>query len=124
MHEWFMVSQAPKFKSWGMKAEDIMSAVTKTTEIKFYNIKTKNGIGDGVHGIETASVSSMAHKEMEKLIKESNSKEEYMSKLTSWADKHFGRKIDKDTIIMGSDGLPEYFKKNNKKEIPKKCAGK
>ena len=122
MHEWFMVSKAPVFKSWGMTADDIMKAVTPTSEVNFYNILTKEGFSDGVHGIATATVSSNAHLQISNLIESSNSKEEFMKKLGDWAEEHYARSIVKDNLVeirAGKKGLPEEFKDKTKKCMKK-----
>lgn len=77
---------------------------------------------NGKHGIETSSVSGMAHRELDKLIDNSDNKISYSKKLITWADDHFG--VIKDgKLIKGSPGLPEVFDDivKEKSEKPKKC---
>ncbi|UYZ34373.1 hypothetical protein OD350_19190 [Clostridium beijerinckii] len=120
VHEWYKVSKADLYKEWEMKANEIFSAVTPTEDIRFYKIETKNGILDGKHGTETASVSGMAHREIDKLLESSDSKVSYSQKLINWADEHFG--VIKDgKLVKGSAALPEDFHNNVKKKVPKKC---
>ncbi len=117
-HEWYKVSKAPLFKSWGMTANQIKTAVTKTKEMNFYNIETTEGIKNGVHGTDTASVSAYAHISIDELADSSSGKSEFDSRLKSWADEHFARSIVDDNgnvkIIAGSKGLPDSFQDDNK----------
>jgi hypothetical protein len=76
-HEWLLVSRTDKFKSWGVKMEIIKKFRSKTSKVNFVNPPGRHG-GKG---------STKAHNELLKLIDSSNSFEEYIKKLNTWADK-------------------------------------
>ena len=117
-HEWLMVSLAPQLKALGFTADDIMTAVTPTDEVRFIDIETPDGVLSGRHGTADAVVSSYAHKELENIIKGSTSKEDLCNKLSEWADTHVGREVDGE-LIKGREALPEELDTSSGK-----CGGK
>ena len=127
VHEWFMVAEAPKTKSWGVTAEDVKSATSNIASIRFLNIETKKfGVRSGAHGNKNgtieASVSSTAHLQIQKMIQDSDNAEDFIKKLRIWSDKHLEITTIDGEVIKGSDGLPEFLKKDS--DIPehlKKC---
>jgi hypothetical protein len=87
-HEWLPVSRAPKFKSWGVSADDIMSLRNATKDVKFVNPEGRHG-GKG---------STSAHNEVFELIDKANSFAEYKALLRDWASRR---------LKGGVDSLPE-----------------
>ena len=85
-HEWLPVSRAPKFKEWGVTAEQIRDFRTPTRDVKF----TK----PGVHG---GDFSTMRHNEIFRLIDESKDFESFKKALRLWAD---------ENLVGGSGALP------------------
>lgn len=94
-HEWLKVSRADEFKSWGVTFDEINSLRTPTKDVEF--IDEIGNIG-AYHG---TTQGSWAHKEMDRMINESNSLDEYWKKLQVWSDKH---------VVGGRDVLPVYKK--------------
>lgn len=89
LHEWLMCEKAPKIKSWGITMEKIKELRTATKDTNFLNPA-------GTHHCSAGG--KKAHKELAKLIDESNSFEEFRVKLSKWADKK---------VEGGRDALPE-----------------
>jgi hypothetical protein len=83
-HEWLPVSEALKFKEWGVTAEQIKTWRTKTSDIKFVN-------PSGIHG---GSVGSRAHKEIISLVKQANDFKEFKGLLQEWAKKRLPNGIN------------------------------
>ena len=92
-HEWLKVSRADEFKSWGVTFDDINSLRTPTKDVKFID---ENG-NVGAH--HNSKPGSWAHKQMDKMIDESGSLDEYWEKLQVWSDKH---------VVGGREALPIY----------------
>lgn len=92
-HEWLKVSRADDFKSWGVTFDDINSLRTPTKDVEFID---ENG-NVGAH--HNSRPGSWAHKEMDRMIDESDSLDEYWEKLQVWADDH---------VIGGREVLPIY----------------
>ncbi len=90
-HEWLPVSRAPKFREWGVKAEQIWDLRTKTNEVRFMNPA-------GVHG---GLGSATAHRELFRIIDESSSFADFKLRLQEWASRR---------LEGGVDSLPEGFK--------------
>lgn len=83
-HEWLKVSQIDKFKQWGISMKTILECVTPTKGVDFIN-------PNGHHpskGIPNNYASQQNHKDLDKLIEESNSCEDYLQKLNIWAKDH------------------------------------
>ena len=74
-HEWLMVSQADKFKEWGVSMDDIKSFTTPTKDVEFINPL-------GFHG---GTGSTTAHNQILRLINEATSYEEFVYMLNEWA---------------------------------------
>jgi hypothetical protein len=75
LHEWFMVAEAPTFKSWGMTAEDIKAIRTEISEIKLINPV----------GVHSGSEGSLAHIQIQEIIRNSISFEQFKIGINSWA---------------------------------------
>jgi hypothetical protein len=87
-HEWHLVSRAPIFKRWGVKAEDIADLRTLTKDVEFVNPIGKHGF-DG---------SGTAHKELLNIIDNSLDYGKFKRKLQNWAQYR---------LKGGIDSLPE-----------------
>lgn len=87
-HEWLPVSRAPKFREWGVKAEQIWDLRSKTSDVRFKNPA-------GVHG---GLGSGTAHRELFRIIDESSNFEDFKSRLRLWAEQR---------LENGIDSLPE-----------------
>lgn len=87
-HEWLPVSKAPKFREWGVKAEQIWDIRTKTGDVKFVNpAGFHGGLGSGT-----------AHREIFALIDQSSSFADFKAKLRDWASRR---------LEGGANALPE-----------------
>jgi hypothetical protein len=75
LHERFMVVEAPTFKSWGMTAEDIKAIRTEISEIKLINPV----------GVHSGSEGSLAHIQIQEIIRNSISFEQFKIGINSWA---------------------------------------
>lgn len=76
LHEWFMVSRTPTFKTWGVPMSDIKELRTLTSETKGIN-------PDWVHG---GAGSTTAHNELLNIIDNSLSREDFTRQLNNWAN--------------------------------------
>ncbi|UPJ14424.1 hypothetical protein MYW48_16920 [Bacillus cereus] len=75
LHEWHLVSRAPTFKLWGVKAEDIAEMRTIIEDVHFVNPIGKHGdIG-----------STTAHNELLKIIDSSLDYSTFKRRLKNWA---------------------------------------
>ena len=74
-HEWLPVSRAPKFRQWGITAEQIWEWRSATKDLKFTNPEGRHG-GAG---------STTAHNEIFALIDRANSFAEFKTLLQDWA---------------------------------------
>jgi|GEM_PF-818629 len=92
LHEWHMVSRAPKFKSWGITAQQIAEMRTPTSRVEFKN-------PTGVHGGEG---STTAHNEILKIIDSANNYESFVTGLQDWAD---------NRLEGGASALPGALKR-------------
>ncbi|QTD91595.1 PAAR domain-containing protein [Burkholderia anthina] len=87
MHEWLLVSRAPTFKQWGLKAEDILDLRTPTS--------TTGGINPTwQHGMKG---STAAHNELLGIIDSSNDYGTFVRRLQNWANYR---------LTNGTDDLP------------------
>ncbi|RQU88677.1 hypothetical protein DF133_17760 [Burkholderia cenocepacia] len=87
MHEWLLVSRAPTFKQWGLKAEDIWALRTPTS--------TTGGINPTwQHGMKG---STAAHNELLGIIDSSNDYGTFVRRLQNWANYR---------LTNGTDDLP------------------
>jgi hypothetical protein len=75
MHEWHMVSRAPKFKEWGITAEQIADMRTPTRDVRFVNPAGRHG-GPG---------STIAHNEILSIIDTSPDYATFVTRLQQWA---------------------------------------
>jgi hypothetical protein len=76
MHEWHMVSRAPKFKEWGVTAEQIAEMRTPTSQVRFKNPPGRHG-GPG---------STAAHNEILDIIDTSPDYATFKTRLQQWAN--------------------------------------
>ena len=88
MHEWLMVSRAPVFKSWGIKAEQIHELRSNISDVKYVDPY-------GAHGKEG---STTAHNEILKIIDSSSDFIFFKKSLQKWAERR---------LENGIQGLPE-----------------
>ena len=88
MHEWHLVSRAPQFKYWGIKAEQIRELRTAISEVKFVN-------PSGFHG---GLGSTIAHNELLNIIDSSLNYEMFVRRLNNWANYR---------LLGGVESLPE-----------------
>jgi hypothetical protein len=86
-HEWLMVGRAPKFKEWGLTAEQIAEMRTPISKIRFKN-------PPGGHEGEGATT---AHNQILKIIDSSPDFATYKTRLQGWAN---------DRLEGGADALP------------------
>lgn len=84
-HEWLPVSRAPKFREWGIKAEQIWELRTQTKDVQFINPRR------GHPG------STREHNEIFALIDRANNFDEFKSLLQNWAETR---------LENGAAGLP------------------
>ena len=75
MHEWHLVSRAPVFKRWGLKADDIATMRSQTKDVRFVNPA-------GMHG---RTGSTTAHNELLGIIDSSLNYETFVRRLRTWA---------------------------------------
>lgn len=76
-HEWLPVSRAPKFKEWGITAEQIWTWRSETKTLRFVNPPGRHGgVGSGT-----------AHNELFALIDRANSFAEFKTLLRDWASR-------------------------------------
>lgn len=88
-HEWLMVSRTPKFREWGITAEQIWSMRNRTRDVKFSDPQ------GGSHGHDG---SGTFHNELMRIIDTSNSFEEFRTKLQDLANRR---------LEGGAAALPE-----------------
>jgi hypothetical protein len=74
-HEWFPVSRADTFRSWGVSADQLAEWRTASSDVKFLNPAGRHG-GFG---------STMAHDEIIGLADSSGSSDEFVERLRQWA---------------------------------------
>lgn len=91
-HEWLPVSRTPKFKEWGIKAEQIWEWRSETKDLKFVNPPGRHG-GAG---------SAKAHNEIFALVDQAKSFEEFKSLLIEWATRR---------LPNGVNDLPKGLRK-------------
>lgn len=94
-HEWLKVSKADVFKSWGVDFDTINKLRTPTKDVKFIDNEGNIGSHHGSHA------GSWAHSEIDTLIDNSSSFDDFSHKLAIWADDH---------VVGGRDTLPDFFK--------------
>jgi RHS repeat-associated protein len=87
LHEWHMVSRAPKFKEWGVSAEQIRDMRTAIDEVEFINPVGRHG----------RRGSTKAHNEILKIIDTSQDYDTFVRRLQNWANYR---------LPDGVDGLP------------------
>ncbi len=85
-HEWLPVSRAPKFREWGVSAEQIWDLRSKTKEVEFINPAGRHG-GPG-------SVSNEVHNQLFELIDRAKNFDEYKGLLQGWAQKRLTNGIN------------------------------
>jgi hypothetical protein len=76
MHEWHMVSKAPKFKEWGVTAQQIAEMRTPTSQMRLKNPPGRHG-GPG---------STAAHNEILDIIETSPDYSTFKTRLQQWAN--------------------------------------
>ncbi|KAJ48834.1 hypothetical protein CTM_26287, partial [Clostridium tetanomorphum DSM 665] len=76
LHEWHLVSQAPKFKYWDVSAEQIKDLRSVISDVKFKNPSGQHG-GLG---------STKAHNELISIIESSNDYNSFIRRLNNWAN--------------------------------------
>jgi hypothetical protein len=86
-HEWLMIARAPKFKEWGLSAEQIAEMRTPTSRIRFKN-------PPGGHRGEG---SMTTHNQLKKLIDSSPDFATFKTRLQKWAN---------DRLDGGAGALP------------------
>jgi hypothetical protein len=74
-HEWLPVSRAPKFRQWGVTAEQIWEWRSSTTDLRFVNPEGRHG-GAG---------STTAHNEIFALVDRATSFAEFKTLMQDWA---------------------------------------
>ncbi|HEX8734308.1 MAG TPA: hypothetical protein VF721_03225 [Pyrinomonadaceae bacterium] len=74
-HEWLPVSRAPKFREWGVTAEQIWDLRSQTKDLRFIN-------PDGWHG---GKGSPQAHRELFDMVDRANSFAEFKTLIQQWA---------------------------------------
>ena len=101
-HEFLMVAEAPQWKQWGVSADEVQNDFA----IPIADLNEGGLAKDWTHSTgrrgENAPNSKTAHNELQQIIKNSNSLEEYKSNMRGWADKW---------INGGYDALPPGFHK-------------
>jgi hypothetical protein len=86
-HEWLPVSRAPKFREWGVTAEEIQRLRTPTREIRW-----KPG---GVHGGKNSTI---MHNELLEMVDSSPNYATFLDSLRAWADRN---------LVGGAAALPD-----------------
>ncbi|MBI3836667.1 MAG: hypothetical protein HY288_01870, partial [Planctomycetia bacterium] len=86
-HEWLMIARAPKFKEWGLTAEQIAEMRTPTSKIRFKN-PTGGHKGEG---------STTTHNQIKKIIDSSPDFATFKTRLQKWAN---------DRLEGGAGALP------------------
>ena len=86
-HEWLMVGRAPKFKEWGLTAEQIAEMRTPISKIRF---KNPPGAHDGIGSRTT-------HNQIMKIIDSSPDFATFKARLQKWANQR---------LVGGADALP------------------
>ena len=84
LHEWLAISRTPKFKRWGLKAEQIKEMRTWTKDVKFVNPA-------GAHG---KLGSTTAHNEIFELIDSSPDYSTFVQRLREWASRRLRGGVD------------------------------
>lgn len=106
-HEWCVCCKANIFRKWGLSIEDIFKYTSPTDELMFLNIFQNNeSLPDNYHPnsfMYNNKTSKEAHNQLEKLIDESLSFEDYVQKLNVWTDLH---------IPGGRNSLPSKLIRN------------
>jgi hypothetical protein len=92
-HEWLMVARTPKFKEWGLTAEQMAEMRTPTSQIRFKNPSAGHK-GPG---------SQTAHNEILKVIDDSPDFATFKRRLQEWAS---------ERLVGGADGLPQGLRPN------------
>ena len=87
MHEWHMVARTPKFKAWGIAADQIASMRSEISQLRFRN-------PPGLHG---EAGSGTLHNELLNLIDNANSYDAFVQALRIWAD---------NRLVGGAETLP------------------
>ena len=101
-HEFLMVAEAPQWKQWGVSADEVQNDFAiPITDLNEGGLAKDWTHSTGRRG-ENAPNSKTAHNELQQIIKNSNSLEEYKSNMRGWADKW---------INGGYDALPPGFHK-------------
>ena len=86
-HEWLMIARTPKFKEWGITAEQIAEMRTPTSKIRF---KNPTGGHQGKGSITT-------HNQIRKIIDSSPDFATFKTRLQKWAN---------DRLEGGAEALP------------------
>lgn len=85
-HEWLPVSRAPKFKEWGLTAEQIHALRSRTSQVRFKP--------SGRHG---GMLSTTAHNELLRIVDDAPDYATFVTKLRTWANQR---------IVGGAGALP------------------
>lgn len=106
-HEWCVCCKANVFRKWGLSIEDIFKYTSPTDELIFLNIYQNNKLLPNNYHPNSFTynnkTSKEAHNQLEKIIDESLSFEDYVQKLNIWADLH---------IQNGRNSLPSELIRN------------
>ena len=78
-HEWLLVSRGNRSRSWGLGYDEITTLTTPTKSTWFLGAKGAR------HAHDRTSVSKLAHDELGRLMDDSQSYAEYLTKLRTWA---------------------------------------
>ncbi len=100
MHEFLMVAEAPQWSKWGVKAQQVQEDFAiPISDLNEGGVANGWLHSEGVKGSKSPG-SKTAHNELQRIIQNSNSLEEFKVNIRPWADKW---------ITGGYDSLPPGF---------------
>jgi RHS repeat-associated protein len=84
-HEFLMVAEAPKWKEWGVTAQQVKEDFA--ISISDLNNGLAKGWKHSTGGLTKSPGSKKVHNELQQIIKSSNSLDDFKTKMVDWADK-------------------------------------